>query len=285
MIEYKLEGRIETNYAGMQQLVNFYKFASKYNNCWFNLNIENLLWFDANLSSVLFLYCHLLKKNNNLKFFIDYSSLKGDLNVLSRNGFAYHIVEDKKSFVPYDDRETVIPIKAFKVENADSFVTYIDNLLIKHRGLGNIKFKDKERIKSSYFEIFDNVGIHANSTTPVFACGQYFPGKNELKFSLTDFGDGFLYKIAKHTVGKENIKHAREAIDWAVKGNSSKENNIKGGNGLKKILTYCLSSGGSLQIVSDGCYWALENRAINTFKLNNHTRGTTIHLIFRYITE
>lgn len=285
MVEYKLEGRIETNYAGMQKLVNFYSFASKHSNCWFNLNIENLYWFDANLSSVLFLYCHLLKKNNKLKFFIDYASLKGDLNVLSRNGFAYYVVENKDSFVPYDDRETVIPIKAFKIDDANSFVNYIEQLLVKHRGLGNVKFSDKERIKNSYFEIFDNVGIHANSTTPVFACGQYFPAKNELKFSLTDFGDGFLSKIAKHTVGNENIKHAREAIDWAVKGNSSKENNIKGGNGLKKILTYCFNSGGSLQIVSDDCYWALENRTINTFKVTNHTRGTTIHLIFRYITE
>jgi len=266
MVAYKLTGNIYTNHKGVQKLNDFYNFANNYSNCWFNLNLENLNWIDANLSAELFLYCHLLKTKNRLCFYIDYSSLKGHLNVLSRNGFAYHTVHKnhRKHFKVTDERNSVIQLKAFKLDDADSFVNYINDQLLKQRGLEQVSKGIKDKIKSSYLEIFDNVGIHANSLTPIFACGQYFPEQGELKFTLTDFGDGFLKKIANHTISTTKIKKPDKAISWAVQGNSTKDNGEKGGNGLKKIMMYCYQSGGALSIVSDGCFWSLDNKKISS---------------------
>ncbi|HQV77151.1 MAG TPA: hypothetical protein PLJ42_00020 [Chitinophagales bacterium] len=281
MSKFSFKGRLQTDPKGVQQLFDFYKFAKQYSNCWFTIDFEQLEWFDANLSSELLLYCYNLKKNNNLKFFIDYSILKGDLNVLSRNGFAYYVVHNKEHFKPVDDRETVIPIKAFQPDNVDSFADYIENIFLKQRGLDKIDKDSKDRIKSSYFEIFDNVGIHANTKSPIICCGQHFPVSGELKFTLTDYGDGFLKKIAQHTLNE--IKSGAEAISWAVKGGSTKPDAIKGGNGLKKIMMYCFKNGGELSIVSDGCFWSLQNKSINSQNLNNCRAGATIHLTFRYL--
>ncbi|WP_438966343.1 hypothetical protein [Flavobacterium sp.] len=282
MIGYSLSGKIETNKSGYQKLLDFYNYAKNNNNCWFNLDITNLEWIDANLSANLFLFCHLLKKKNNLKFFIDYSTLKGHLEVLNRNGFAYHIVESKEHFKPYDHKDSTIPLKAFKIDDVDGFSSYIENTLLKHRGLDRVKYDDKSRLKSNYFEVFDNVGIHSNTETPIFACGQLFPTNNELKFTLIDYGDGFLKKIAEYTKDTEKIKIARRAIDWAVKGNSTKVD-AKGGNGLKGIILYCLKNGGSLHIISDDCYWEFQNKSINYHKLENNIKGVTVNLIFKYL--
>lgn len=281
MNKFSFIGKIHTDPKGIQQLLDFYFTAKQYNNCWFSLDFENLEWIDANLSSDLLLYCYNLKKYNKLKFFIDYSILKGNLNVLNRNGFAYYVVENKENFKPDDNRETVIPIKAFKPENADSFADYIENVFLKQRGLDKINKASKDKIKSSYFEIFDNVGIHANTKAPIICCGQHFPVAGELKFTLTDYGDGFLKKIAEHTLNE--IKNGADAITWAVKGGSTKPDSIKGGNGLRKIMLYCLQNGGELSIVSDGCFWSLQNKSINSFQLKNGRSGATIHLTFRYL--
>ena len=282
MISYSLSGYIRTDAKGTQALLDFYSFAKKYNDCWFNLNIENLYWLDGNLSALLLRYCHLLKTENKLKFYIDYKTLKGHLSVLSRNGLAYHIVNDKASFNPYDNKDTTIPVKAFKLDSVDSFVTYVENSLLKHQGLDGIIFDDKDRIKSSYFEIFDNVGIHGRTTHPIMACGQFFPTESELKFTIVDSGCGFLKNIAEFTKETVKIKRASEAISWASKGNSTKTEE-KGGTGLSKILSYCMKNGGALHVASDDCYWAFSNKSINTFTLNNNLSGATIHLIFRYL--
>ncbi len=281
MTQFSFKGKIQTNPQGVQQLIDFYLYAKQFHNCWFTIDFEQLEWIDANLSSELLLYCYNLKKNNKLKFYIDYSILKGDLNVLSRNGFAYYVVHNKENFKPVDNRETVIPIKAFQIDDVDSFADYIENIFLKQRGLDKIDKNSKDRIKSSYFEIFDNVGIHANSKSPIICCGQHFPASGELKFTLTDYGDGFLKKIAQHTLNE--IKSGAEAINWAVKGGSTKSESISGGNGLKKIMFYCYKNAGELSIVSDGCYWSCANKSINLHNLEKFRSGTSIHLIFRYL--
>lgn len=133
MPSYTLKRKIQTNHTGTQLLIDFFNFAKSYRNTWFNLNIENLEWLDANLSALLLQYCYILKTQNKLMFYIDYSSLKGPLNVLIRNGLAYHIVHNKSNFTPYDDKETTIAVRAFKLDDIfqekrqckDCEITYI----------------------------------------------------------------------------------------------------------------------------------------------------------------
>lgn len=276
---FKFTGNIVTDHTGNQKLVDFYNFCCNHTGCWITLDVNGLQFFDANLSAIMMAMIHKLRRERDLKFYLDWSCLKGDLNVLIRNGLALFICQSQKT--ADDSRQSTVPVKAFKLDSADGFTSYIENDFLKHRGLDGINIHDKEKIKNFYFEIFDNVGIHANTTYPLIACGQYFPTQKELKFSLVDLGDGFLKKISAHTAGKENISRSIDAINWAVKGGSTKDK-AEGGTGLKRILFHCLKNGGSIHISSGDCYWKFDS-SIQDFRVRNPFVGTSVHLIFRYL--
>ncbi len=279
MPQFEFRGNIGTDPNGIQQIANFYSTCKSFKNCSVNLLFNNVIFFDANLSSLLLCLGRELISTNNLKFFVDYKIFNAtSLGVLKRNGLAKQLCNLPGEV--YDNRESVIRVKSFEVEDADNFVNYIERELLKHRGLENISYDKKKMLKSSYYEIFDNVGIHANTTSPIWACGQYYPQLRELKFTLVDLGDGFLKKISIYTAETENpITTGAKAISWAVQGGSTKTN-AEGGNGLKKILLYCKEKGGSLHIYSDGIYWRFEG-AVNSQVIRNPFEGATLTLIFR----
>lgn len=285
MIEYTLQGRnqnISTDFMGTISLLNYYNYAKQYRNCWINLNFDGINFIDANLSAFLFGIIHRLKFTRGVNTYVDFASLKKDLNILMRNGFTNHVAGKQFEFTPYDFRDTTIPLKSFSQVDADGYCGYIEKDFLHQRGLKKVKFGDKDRIITSYFEIFDNVGLHANTTEPIFVCGQYFPSQGELKFTLVDLGDGFLKKIAEYTKNSENITAASEAVSWAIKGNTTKKG-VKGGTGLKDIFWFCHGTGGSLHIVTDDCYYNLSNKSATTHKIPHPFCGTTIHLIFRFL--
>lgn len=285
MPEYKLFSKnqhIETGINGAISLLNYHAFAKKYRNCWITLNFDGINFIDANLSALLYGIIFDLKKNYDVKTFVDFKSIGRDLNVLSRNGLTYFIGGKDFRFSPVDMKDTTIPLMMFDQADVDEYCNYIERDFLHHRGLDCIKFNDKERIVSSYLEIFDNVGLHANTLDPIFVCGQYFPILKEVKFTLVDLGDGFLQKIKEYTKGTDNIINASDAINWAIKGNTTKVG-VKGGTGLKDIFWFCQKTGGSLHIMSDDCYYSLTNQKVMSYRLPNPFKGATIHLIFRYL--
>ena len=135
-----------------------------------------------------------------------------------------------------------------------------------------------QKIKNSYFEIFDNVSIHAETPEPIYTCGQYFPQRKEFKFSLVDVGVGFYKKINERN---PTITTDLAAIDWAIKGNSTKKE-AKGGSGLKNIMTYCMKNNAHFHIATGKCYWIFNGTSISNHSIPNPFKGTTIHLVFRY---
>lgn len=278
-ISYKFPKQIYTNAQGFQILTDFYHYCHKYKDCWITIDWSEVQHMDANLSALLLAMIHKLKQENKIKFYLDYQYLRGPMNIFWRNGLAHYIYKTDRQ--PNDDRSSTIPVRAFKIDSVDKFVEYIENDLLKHRGVDSVTFHDKNKVKDSYFEIFNNYEIHAGTQYPLIACGQLFPKQQELKFTLVDMGAGFLQKIKDHTKDLEKpVTTSVEAINWAIKGNSTKVE-AAGGTGLKKILFYCMKGGGSIHIASDGCYWAYDG-TISNYRVQNPVVGTTIHLIFRY---
>lgn len=275
---YKFPQRILTNNEGNSSLVKFYNFCCGYSNCQITMDWSQLEYMEANLSALLLAMVYKLRKERNLRFYLDYQYLKGAMSIFWRNGLAHYIFNTGNK--PDDERSSTIALKAFKAESVDKFTEYIEIDLLKHRGVDQINFQDKLQVKNSYFEIFNNYEVHSKTTHPVITCGQFFPQQKELKFTMVDLGVGFLRNISTFTKGKENIVKSLEAINWAIRGGSTKAE-AAGGTGLKKILFYCKKSRGSLHIVSDDCYWMFDH-SISNFKIENPFVGTTIHLVFRY---
>lgn len=285
MPEYLLHSpnqSIYTDFSGNSSLLGFYNFAKSYSNCWITLNFDGINFMDANLCSLLYSIIFDLRVRKNVKTFIDFKAVKTDLNVFNRNGFLTHVAGNQFVFKPFDNRDSTIPLLAVSQDDVDGFCGYIEKDFLHQRGLDAIKFQDKERVKSSYFEIFENVSLHANTSDPIFVCGQYFPKQSELKFTFVDLGEGFLKKIAEFTKNTERITTSSKAIDWAVSGNSTKKG-VKGGTGLNSIFKFCMKTGGSIHILSGDCYYNITNKSITTHAIPSYFKGTTIHLIFRYL--
>jgi hypothetical protein len=275
-------GKLETDVNGFKSLLAYYNFARQYQNCTITLVFDALNFFEANLSAFLMALIFKLEKTRNVKTYVDFTCLREGLNILIRNGFTTYLAKKQFEFQPMDNRDSTVPLGMFATDDPDGFVEYIERRLIHQRGLYHVAFNDKEKVKNSYFEIFDNVGIHAETSAPVFVCGQYFPIQEELKFTLVDLGVGFLKKIREFTKDRDPITSAERAISWAINGGSTKSD-ARGGNGLKKIFFYCRSSGGTMHIVTDGCYWVFNGTNIQNEKIEQPVSGTTIHLVFKYL--
>lgn len=283
MPEFSFTDRILTNANGNQQIINFYNYAKRFSNCWLTLNVDNLVYMEANLSALVVAMAHKLRKEKRVRIYLDYKNLKGDLNILVRNGFSSWVTGNQDKFKPFDQRESTIPVCAFPIDAIDDYVEYIERTLMRHRGMDKVKFQDKGRVKDGYLEIFENVDLHANTKEPVFCCGQYFPYLKEVKFTLVDLGDGFLKKIMAFTKNFEYpIEEAVDAIKWAIEGGSTKPDAM-GGTGLKRIFMYCLKNNGEIHIVSDDCYWSFFDRKIENQKIDKPFVGATIHLVFRHL--
>jgi hypothetical protein len=277
-MEYALSGELRTNLAGFRKLVHLYDLVSQYEGSRLKLNFGKIKFFDANMSAVLLAILQKLESDNNNKIIIDYDQIDQNCEVLRRNGFVSHL--SKTTELVEDIRKSTVPLKTFKSTDADAFVSYIENDFLKHRGLdGYLTKSTVGKIKDSFLEIFCNVELHAQTNRPMYTCGQYYPTKKEFKFTVVDVGVGFLKNINKKD---KTISTYEDAIDWAVKGNSTKNGSTQGGTGLSTILRYCSSSKGEIHIVSGDCYWSFNGKEIEKYSLSKYFCGSTVHLIFRY---
>lgn len=278
----KLTDEIYTNHSGYKQITGIYHKLKDTHNQQVALDLYHLKWIDANLCALLQAVMYKLNKENGLTFSTDHNFLLQEFDVLFRNGFVGNSTEVK------DVQESTVPIKAFIKTEINEFEHYVENDLIKHRGMPKFSEPLKSQIKHDLIEIFNNVGLHANTEHPVFVCGQYYPSTKYLNFTMVDLGDGFLPKIQQVTQGKENpICTSKEAVIWAVNGNSIKPYTLHepGGQGISGIYKFCNGNHGVLQIATGDAYWAtdLQKTMWNGCReITDPFCGTMINLFFRH---
>ena len=157
------------------------------------------------------------------------------------------------------------------------FAKYINEKLLAHPSLR----LDEGRIyniRKHLLEIFANIELHARTSSPIFACGQYYPKSYKLKFTLVDLGVGYLPPI--HSFTKGLVTSSSAAIAWALAGhNTTKVATTPGGLGLKELLTYCQTDAGELHIATGNAYWASTMTASNAAPVLPFT-GTIISIVF-----
>jgi hypothetical protein len=278
-LTFNLEDKIVTNYSGYNQLSRFYNFCLGHPaKTKFHLNFRDVEWIDGNLCALLLAMVYSLNKKYDYIITSSPEIIKERFEVLYRNGFMHGGAPSK------DDRNSTIPIRAFKINDKDGFCAYIGNDLLMHRGMPkDLTNELKEKINEDLLEVFCNTQFHANTEEPFFVGGQFYPKQGLLKFTMVDLGDGFLPRIKKAT---GNIDNDLDAILWALQGNSSKIvlEDCPGGLGIKNILKYCQKSNGILQIISGNGFWSsdLENTIFEQGReLPFSFIGSTINICFK----
>jgi hypothetical protein len=288
MIHHKsaLVGRFDTTYEGYLSLTRFYQNCKKHQNCRIEIDLSLLNWIDANLCGLWLAMIRDLKAENNLDFniaslyYADKFKNEAKFNILLRNGFIVALRGmDEILEEDWDDRKSTIGVRFFSVDECDNFVNYFESQFLNHRGC-NLLENDKEDLYMAYCELFANYEIHAHTQNPVYVCGQFYPQKKQLVFSMTDLGVGFLDNISMFTQGV--INDPITSVEWALKKGNSTKTDAKGGSGLSTIDEFCRQKNGNLHIITNGVYteynYQKNQRTYNY--LPEIFKGTTVHLIF-----
>jgi hypothetical protein len=234
------------------------------------IDMAAVSWFDADMCAALgaILY-HLSHSANTIRL----TNIRANVEmVLSKNGFLSNYGRKRAP----DTWGTTIPYQRFDVKDDRYFARYVETELIHRPEMPGMSPGLVKRVRESVFEIFSNSVIHSQTKLGIFSCGQYFPRRHRLDFSVADLGVGIRKNVMEHT-GLDLA--AEQAIVWATQGrNTTKRGKIPGGLGLKLLGEFINLNGGWLRIVSDAGCWKLEKGRTSITRLDYPFPGTVVSL-------
>lgn len=279
---FPFTGSVYTGVDSYRELSRLYHTMRDRPDCLCQLDWEQLEHLDANLSAVLAAIANHTADDNGTRLLMDPTRQCQPDSVFVRNGLAGHLAND--GTLVHDERQSTIPVCCFTIDQVDAFVDYVDVKLLGHRGLRQLTAQQREKIASCFYELFGNVEQHAR-INHVAVCGQYFPAKGLLIFTMVDFGVGFFPGVHEYALrmGHPPINTPRDAITWALKGGSTKTQ-AQGGSGLLGIVKQCQSTNSSIHVATSGGYFLydpLQSQPVVYEAVDKPLPGTLIHLLFR----
>ncbi|MCU1347941.1 MAG: putative histidine kinase [Acidobacteria bacterium] len=164
------------------------------------VDCSNLEWLDANMCAAL--GAALAAEGRRVRLQYPRPQIE---TILSKNGF----IRDASVM---DSQGTTIRYQQFDTLGSAEFETYVfENF--RGKGLPLMSEALQRRFRTSIFELFENAVAHSETKLGIFACGQYYPKRQQLHFSVADRGIGIPATVRRFL--EENLD-AREAIDWAM---------------------------------------------------------------------
>ena len=263
-------GTINSDCNGFDSIADI---AVKTKDVWLDsieLDLSLCSFFEANMAAPL--YAVIARLRDELNDVTIANVPTGVINILRKNKFLS--VFNQPDLL--DSNQTTLPFKILKLTAGDQFNDYLDTYM-KGRGIPTMSEALTKRFRQSLFEIFLNATIHSQSKAGIFVCGQFYPNKHRLDFTIADAGVGIRDNVRKYT---RNPKlNSCEAIEWAMtEGNTTKNGNQPGGLGLKLIKDFIQMNGGKIQVVSRFGYYEFSANGDFIQKMNNDFPGTCINI-------
>lgn len=258
---------IDTSFFCYNQFATLYK---ELKDVYFDtINIKLQKWFGANLSAALGGVLDKLDFTNSINVTSKNDSI---LSILKRNGFLANYGYSRNP----DVNNTTIQYLKLRASDSRYFNSYVMNELLSRSDLPEMTEQLKKKIAESIYEIFVNAQIHSNSEY-IYTCGQFFPHKEKIEFTIVDMGIGFKKQINdRFNVSLSSV----QAIKWAlINGNTTKKD-ISGGIGLSLLTEFIKFNKGKFQIISgDGIYEVGEKEKAGF--LDFPFPGTIVNMEFR----
>lgn len=243
---------------------------------------QKLFWEDVGLD---FSRCGFFEANMAAPFYVVISKLRDELNDVAIHNVpaATESILRKNQFLTVfnmealqDTNQTTLPFKIFKRQAGEQFNDYLDAYM-RGRGIPSMSDALTKRFRQSLLEIFLNASIHSKSKSGIFACGQFFPAKHRMDFTIADAGVGIRENVRQYT-GREKMSSCA-AIEWALtEGNTTKTGNQPGGLGLKLIKDFIQLNKGKLQIVSRFGYYEFSAHGDSVTKMAHDFPGTCVNI-------
>lgn len=267
----------DMNYTDIQTLL--FKFNELRNSrtqigypCDIQFDFQNCSFFVSELSTLLYVMKVQLEREMNTVKFINMSS--GLQRVFSKNQF-------NNIGNPFSNtNSTVIPLFHGYSSSTLQIFDYLHNNVFGNRNWPSKldESNEIEAINSAIYEISLNIQEHSGSNY-IYMCGQFYPQKEELSFTILDEGIGIPFNLKEH-IESLSSKSDGELIEWATKRGNSTKSNIASGLGLFDIKSN-LTDNGEMTIVSNNGFWYLDaDGSTQISNISNPLSGTLIHLKF-----
>ncbi len=274
-------GGLYTTLQGIQHLMDLYyriMFSPDVIN---TIEMSKVAWIDANMcapfGALLHSYINSPQKVGKKLILTNMNDTVE--NILRKNGFLSDVCLDEPK--EPDIYKTTIEYQKFESSEPLLFKNYVERHFInKHMEdhIPRMSASLQKKFRRSIFEIFENAVYHSETEQGIFACGQYFPTKDLLKFSVADLGIG----IRNNIYNRLGLDLSPErAISWAVDGENTTralEDGIPGGLGLKLIKNFIYANEGEMTIVSDRGYCKFKNGRELVEKLRSPFPGTVVNI-------
>ena len=262
---------IDHDKVGFEALAHLYAQCDPFPPRNIVIDMRATSWIDADMCAPLGgVICMLERRLKRVEFVSAESKLK---HVLMRNGFLFHHGGEKIT----DAYDTTITYQRFNIKDEIAFSSYVVNELMLHLRVVNLQNKLHKDFSKNVSEIFNNATQHSSTQVGVFSCGQFFPTKKSLVFTVADMGIGMHQSVRDFL---QRDMPAIEAIKWAVEGNTTKQQQqgVPGGMGLKLISRFFDSNEGYVRIVSGDGYWVKSKGQVNAESLAPSFPGTVVSL-------
>jgi hypothetical protein len=272
-IKFSISGKLISGPSAFRKIYQIFENFKESKNQEILLDFDEVEWMDANLCAILDSVIFVLNRDNGHKFFIEKKHIEGKFEIFKRNGF---LSEATPNEVLIDNKDTTVKMTRFSTDSDGEFYGYIGESLFNHQAFERMP-DIKASLMEHFVEVYANIQTHANTIGPVFACGQYYPMLNQLKFTLVDIGVGFLDPISQFTKGHVNT--AKDAIIWALVEKNTTKQDAPGGLGLTYLKNYCEKNKHGFQIVTNGKCWTNDSSELNFWSIADFP-GTAINLTF-----
>ncbi len=258
---------IQNDKASYQRLIDFYLECQKIE----HFELSFYYWFAANMSAAVGGILDLLQKKG-----VGYSlgNISGGIEaILKKNGFLKHHFNYLKTT---DNHHTTIPYQKLSPHSGKVFNDYVSNQLFERHEMPLMSKGVKDKMTELIYELFVNAQLHSG-TEHIYTCGQFFPYKNKIEFTIVDTGVGFKEKV-NHKFNS-NLS-AEQAIKWAVQDRNTTKD-ITGGIGLAMLKEFTEYNKGKIQIVSSDGYYQYSKSLEFTDSFQGAFPGTIINIQFK----
>jgi hypothetical protein len=261
---------INSSKYGYQQLIDLY---NQYKEDFFEtIKISFTDWFGANFCSPL--GGILDKLSTDRLHIILFENIPNDIKtIIQKNDFLSYFGFER---LP-DTNSTTIKYLKLKPSDGRFFHGYVVDELLNRRELPGMSGELKKKITESIYEIFINAQMHSGSEF-IYTCGQFFPKKQVIEFTITDTGVGFEKKISERF---NVIISAAQAIKWAIIDGNSTKSGISGGIGLAILKEFIAKNNGKFQIVSNDGFYHFDANNEYSDSFDGRFPGTIINMQFR----
>lgn len=150
------------------------------------------------------------------------------------------------------------PYREDPFEDKNAVVNYLKTRWLGHGWVrAHISNKLQDAMIGKVWEIYANAFEHGQSPVGVFSCGQYYPGNQELKLTVVDFGIGIPANVRLY-FSRDPRAHslsASKCLGWAFqRGHTTDTKDLSRGIGLDLLKEFVKINKGRLDLFShEGC--------------------------------